>query len=533
VQLWNLSTRTLERTLSPAGTVVGLAFAGGGRYLVTAVGEGTAQPGLAQLWDLSRPAAAALSLGTDLLGTAAVSPDGQTVAVPVSTSASGPGLIRLWNLTTRQFTTLDTGVSGPVKTLAFSADGGNLAAASDLDGTVKIWELGTAAPPVLLSTLSAGRTAVYSVAFSPDGSTLASTDDNSVALWDVRGNLLGGQANGSVAVAFSPDGRELAVGKLPGTAAGSFATVELYDMPAGKLVATLRAGADDVTALAFSPDGRTLAVAVETAPGTVQMWNVASRRLSGVIATGQQNQIRSIAFSPDGALLATVSLGDADVRLWSATRLTPVAVIQATQDQLYQVTGQWAVAFSPDGRLLAVAGADGATRVYTLPDDKLAGIYFANLNVWTLAFSPVGHTLAIAGTGGDIYLYDNVGEPSTTLYHDDYSLQIPDSSQTVITLAFEPGGRTLIAAGLDGAVRLWNPANGALIASFQASATSIASVAYSGSTGMIATASAVTRVWDTDPGEVAGRICPELQAPVNPAQWDEYVSQYPYTPVCR
>lgn len=521
VQIWNVSTRTLERTITTGSPVAGLAFAGGGRYLVTA-----ASGGPVQLWNLSRPGdLAALSLGTDTGSALAVSPDGQTVAFSPAGPISGPYQIRLWNLSTHQSANLTTGFGNAAISLAFSEDGGYLAASS-LDDTVKLWDLRSGQTPVLLSTLGASRAPVYDISFSPDGNTLASTDGKTVALWNVRGNTLDGRADASAAVASSPDGRLFAVG----TRTGNSAVVELYDMPARRLVATLPMGSAGVTALAFSPNGKVLAAAVYTAPATVRIWDVASRRLTGVIATGQQNQVHGMAFSPNSQLLATTSLGDPDVRLWSATRLSRVAVIRATQDWFSAVSyGQWAVSFSPDGRLLAVGGADGTTRLYTLPNGKLAGIYYASPQLWTLAFAPVGRTLAITGTDGNIYLFYDVG-PSKSLIHESSDV-IPDSSQTVTTLAFEPDGQ-LIAAGYDGMVRLWNSATGALIASFQASTSTIADLAYSRSTGIIATASNITRVWETNPGKVAAGICPTLRAPVGIGPWTAYVSQYPYTPIC-
>lgn len=533
VLVYNVATRTLEHVIPTADVISGLAFAGSGRYLVTAADvDGGSGP--VQLWDLSRPGnLVPLTLGSDSFGAVAVSPDGQTIAFPLASSATGSYPIEMWNLSTQRATTLTTGFTNTASALTFSADGGYLAAGS-VDDTVKLWDLRSLPAPVLLNTLAASRLPIYGVAFSPDGSTLASTDADTVELWDVRGSTLDGRANGAAAVASSPDGRLLAVGtQVTTTTATIVPVIKLYDMPSRRLIATLRVGPKFVADLAFSPDGRTLAAAVDTSPASVQMWNVTSHRLIGVIATGQEGTVNGMAFSPDGRTLATTTIGDDYVRMWSATRLTQVAAIRATKDSLYypEIVGQWGVAFSSDGRLLAVAGADELTRLYTLPDDKLAGIYITGTHPWTLAFSPTGRTLAIAGVDGSIYIYNDV-RPSAELYQADPRFILPDSSQTVTSLAFEPGGQYLIAAGEAGTVRVWDTATGALHASFQASATIIGRVAYSGSTGIIATAAKVTQVWETNPQDVAASICPTLRAPVDPDLWNEYISQYSYTPVC-
>ncbi|MGD0553504.1 MAG: hypothetical protein ABSA93_00850 [Streptosporangiaceae bacterium] len=529
VFVYNVSTRTVEHVFTPVDSITSLGFAGNGRYLVTAasVGDGS---GPVQLWDLSRPGTIVpATVGSDAIGKVAVSPDGQTIAFPLGSSDN----IQLWNLSTHQATTVTTGFSNTTDALAFSADDGYLAAGS-VDGTVKLWDLRSGPTPVLLDTLAASRSGVYAVAFAPGGSTLASTDENTTALWDVRGTTVDGRANSSAATVFSSNGRLLAVGTQVMTTTGAVQVVKLYDMPSRRLIATLPAGPEIVTYLAFSPNGQTLAAAVNTSPATVEMWNVPQHRQIGVIAPSQAEQIHGMAFSPNGRLLVTTSLGSPNVQLWSATRLTQVAMIHATQDSIYTLeTGQWGVAFSPDGQLLAVGGADGLTRVYTLSNDKLVGIYVlpSTTHMWTLAFSPVGRTLAVANNYGSIYLYDNVG-PSSTLVHSYTGLPIPDSSQTVTSLAFEPGGKELIAADADGTVRVWNVANRALDASFQASTDIVNSVSYSASADTIVTASNVTRIWETKPQEVAASICPTLRAPVDPGLWTEYISQYPYTPVC-
>jgi hypothetical protein len=108
----------------------------------------------------------------------------------------------------------------------------------------------------------------------------------------------------------------------------------------------------------------------------------------------------------------------------------------------------------------------------------------------------------------------------------------PDSSQPINSIAFEPDGQTLIAADDGGAIGLWNTADHTLEASITTGTQPILSVSYSAALGIIATATTVTRVWLTDPGQVAADICGTLRTTISQGLWHEYLNQVPYTRVC-
>ena len=123
--------------------------------------------------------------------------------------------------------------------------------------------------------------AIFGVAFSPDGGTLATADFTStraspraVQFWDVAGHrqtarITGGAAD-SDSIAYSPDGRTVATGSYDGT-------VRLWDVSSRAAVAELKGHTGPVARVAFSPDGRTLASAGQDR--TMRIWDTASHRL--------------------------------------------------------------------------------------------------------------------------------------------------------------------------------------------------------------------------------------------------------------
>ncbi len=156
-----------------------------------------------------------------------------------------------------------------------------------------------------------------------------------------------------LALAYSPDGSIMA-------SAGDDAVVLLRNVDSGRLVGRLQGHGDAIACLAFSPDGKTLATG--SYDRTIKLWDVSSGRAKQTLI-GHTNWVFSVAFSPDGALLASAG-HDKMVRLWDLASGRETAALAGHSASVR------AVAFAPSksARLLASAGADREVALWNLRD---------------------------------------------------------------------------------------------------------------------------------------------------------------------
>ncbi len=289
--------------------------------------------------------------------------------------------------------------------------------------------------------------------------------------------------NSIESVAFSPDGALVAAGDLWGA-------VHLREARDGHERSVLRVpGADkeevhgSATSLAFSPDGARLAMA-GLYDGTVRVWDLATGRPGFTLEVlpipknqGRMDHVESIAFSPDGKILATAGYS-AEVKLWDAATGRLAASLQGQPDQTH------AVAFSPDGKTLASGGEDGSLILWDVaasrPRDRLPGY---EIPVNSLAFSPDGRTLAVGrsdGNHGTVRLLDLANNRWRATIHVGFGYRF--------SLAFSPDGKTIAVA--DAAWRvatLWDTASGRRVGTLEGHRRDVNAVAFSPNGKTIAT----------------------------------------------
>jgi WD40 repeat protein/tRNA A-37 threonylcarbamoyl transferase component Bud32 len=467
-------------------------------------------------WDLrSRTPTRRLKIGTGRHALA-LSPDGGTIAVGVERG------IQLVDTRSGAVRTAAGALGGAPSWLLFSPDGGTVVSTS-LDGTVALWDAGSA---TRRETLRGHSGAVQQPVFSPDGGTLYTVShDGSAIAWDIGGDRgLGRRFTFTRNRAphgydgrpgsFSPDGRLIALGLEE-------QGIRLWDptdlTPVGP---PLPETGGEVFSLAFAPDGRTLAAV--TVSGWATLWDVESRSLLRGLFVGPA-PVQGVSISADGTILATAGPGGAT--LWDVATGEVLGALGA-------VAQAGDVAFSPAGSTLAFIHEEGGTaevwdvaqrsRITTLPvdsDEAFAGE--------AIAFSPDGRTLATGGLADPIVRVWDVDTGELIR-------ELDQGSAGAKTLDFSPDGRTLAVSGFAPAASLWDVASGARIGPTLMAGSRRADIDLSpdGRELLLTAADGRGALWDVDPQSWARRACTLANRTLTPEEWEEFLPGRPYEPAC-
>jgi WD40 repeat protein len=435
-RLWDIRTRRAVKIFDTKNERTGrdlvfdIAFSPDGRLLVGASNSD------AYVWDVQGGQMVATFSRVDdqsYMRDIAFSPDGKLLAYGIEGVKYGS--VGLWDVTTHKLTATWTGHRMGVENIAFSPDGKRLASRS-ADNTVRVWDV---ASGQTVSTLKDFTKAVVNLAFSPDNKTLAtlsvdlavhlrdihsgqyvttlggydydiaspwyglayrpdgrliasSSMDGSATLWDVQGGKTAGvvPGGGPSLVAFSPDGKLLAVGRD---------NIELWDAAASRRITTLTGHAAAVNSLAFSPDGKLLASG--SADKTVWIWDLETYKRLATLNNASSTAI-SVAFSPDGKILAATS-DENTVIFW---RVKPGYPMMSVWAYPAHEPGPVIIAFSPDSQILALAGVDGMLYLRSVKSRQVLATAPLNTALTSsMAFSSDGKLLALGSYDGTTALW--------------------------------------------------------------------------------------------------------------------------------
>ena len=483
VSVWSTTTGDMVATFNGhMNSVSSVVYHPDGRLITTASADGTVR-----MWStLTYSAIGAIEGSLGKVTSVAYGPAGRRLAI-----GSADGMIRVWDSVTDSVVAtlaahkLDV-VNDDVLSVAYSPDGRHVAS-GNADGAVRIWDTTTQRIAATLTgysdRLSFGseikRVGILDVEFSPDGRWVAAASaDRSVRIWNVRNRdlvataerhppiaisalvvdhdgdrVIAATKNNRIWVLSASDGLVQRIlrghwhsvdhlilsedGKYVVATDSARLRMSVWDVNTGVLV---RSVDRRVTSLAYAPDG--ISVAVGSADGTVQVWNVA---MSTVIQTlpGHGPYVDFIAYNSDGKHIVSRARREQTVTMWD---LSVGRVVGSFSDPNHDAR---VAEYSPVDTQVATGGGDGTLRIW----DAETGNAIAVLNgygsaITALAYSPDGQRIASGSFDGTLRLWD-------IRTHNEIAA-LEGHTSTISDIAYSPDGRRVASGSVDRTVRVWS-----------------------------------------------------------------------------
>ncbi|AFY55093.1 WD40 repeat-containing protein [Rivularia sp. PCC 7116] len=478
VKLWDTSGKLLQILKGHTSGVNGVAFSPNGKIIASASTDKTVK-----LWIKDGTLLRTLKGHKNKVNGVAFSPDGTIIA-----SASIDKTVKLWNTDGTIINTLK-GHTANVNEVLFSPDGTIIASASS-DGTVKLWSTKNGS---LLKSFELHDDIVSSISFSSDGKILASASfDKTIKLWSVKGGTLiqtiKNHKERFTTVSFSPlsDASPQGIGR---TIAATSMSKDIQLFKLDHYLQIIFTSDNEVRRVAYSPDGMMIASA---SGKNIKLWEPDGTLLKNL--TGHSDLVTGMAFSP----ISKASQGNIGHRIASSSADNIIKIWRTDGTLLHTLKGHksevWGIAFSPDGKKIVSGSWDKTLKIWKIEDTNkpilLKTITGHSDRVWAVAFSPDGKIIASASFDSTIKLWKLDG----TLLH-----TLKGHNGYVRAVAFSPDGKTIASVSEDRTVKLWKT-DGTLVQTFKGHEDEVWAVAFSPDGKKIASASEdnTIKIWQLD-----------------------------------